>query len=207
MLQKTNSALSKGSNLNWFCTIITNPSILFEIKYKINNEIAIVSYSIESIIEWQGAESAINILVQLDEEFYSKQIRYINGEVSFNSYQGNYMPETQDEFYISDVDELTEGLMDFIEIHFKNVREYIDSEMFSLIKDGGQSPLADMHCWECGEEYICVDVNYGTFGQCLNCGEMNEIAICSRCECFFEGNANEEGPIFCDNCLEYFKSQ
>lgn len=180
---------------------------LFEIKYKINDETAIVSYSIESIIESQGAESAINILVQLGKEFYSKQIRYINGEVSFNSYQGNYMPETQDEFNISDVDELTEGLIDFIETHFENMREYIDSEMFSIIKDGGQNPLADIPCWECGEEYICVDENYGTFGQCLNCGEMNEIAICSRCECFFEGDANEEEPIFCDNCFEYFESQ
>jgi len=180
---------------------------LFEIKYKINDETAIVSYSIESIIESQGAESDINILVQLGKELYSKQIRYINGEASFNSYQGNYMPETQDEFNVSDVAELTEGLMDFIETHFENMREYIDSEIFSLIKDGGQSPLADIPCCECGEEYICVDETYGTFGQCLNCGEMNEIAICSRCECFFEGNANEEELIFCDNCLEYFESQ
>lgn len=180
---------------------------LFEIKYKISDETAIVSYSIESITEWQGAESVINILVQLDEEFYSKQIRYINGEVSFNSYQGNYMPERQDEFYISDVDELTEGLVDFIETHFKNIRESIDSEMFSIIKDGGQSPLADIPCWECGEEYICVDENYGTFGQCLNCGEMNEITTCSRCECFFEGHGNEEELVFCDNCLKYFESQ
>lgn len=169
---------------------------LFEIKYKINDETANVSYSIESIIDSQGAESAINILVQLGKEFYSKQIRYINGEVSFNSYQGNYMPETQDEFNISDVDELTEGLIDFIGTHFENMREYIDSEMFSIIKDGGQNPLADIPCWKCGEEYICVDENYGTFGQCLNCGEMNEIAICSRCECFFEGDANEEELFF-----------
>ncbi|OLS01935.1 hypothetical protein [Tissierella creatinophila] len=181
--------------------------ILFEVKYKINDEIAIVSYSIESITESQGDESSINILVQLGKESYSKQIRYINGEVSFNSYQGNYMPERQDEFYISDVDELTEGLMDFIETHFENMRECIDSEMFSIIKDGGQNPLAEIPCWECGEDYICVDENYGIFGQCLNCGEMNEIAICSRCECLFEGNSNEEEPVFCDNCLDYFESQ
>lgn len=180
---------------------------LFEIKYKINDKTAIVGYSIGSIIESQGAESNINILVQVGEESYSKQIRYINGEVSFNSYQGNYMPETQDEFYISDLDDLTEELINFIETHFENIREYIDSEMFSIIKDGGENPLADIPCWECGEEYVCVDENYGTFGQCLNCGEMNEIAICSRCECFFEGDVNEDEPVFCDNCLEYFKSQ
>lgn len=181
--------------------------ILFEIKYKINNKIAIVSYSTEYIIDSQGAESSINILIKLDKEIYSKQIRYINGEVSFNSNQGNYMPEIQDELYISDVDELTEALMNFIETHFENMREYIDSQMFSLIKNSGEIPLAEIPCWQCGEEYICVEENYGTFGQCLNCGEMNEIEICSRCKYFFEGTGNEEEPIFCDSCLEYFRSQ
>ena len=181
--------------------------ILFEITYKINNKIATVSYSLESLIDSQGAESTVDVTIQVDEESYTKSIGYINGEASFNSYQGNYMPETQDEFCVSDLEELMEGINGFLETHFENKRESMDSEMFSIIKDGGNSPLADVPCCECGEDYICVDENYGTFGQCLNCGEINSIAMCERCSCYFEGESSNEEPVFCENCLDYFAEE
>ena len=81
--------------------------------------------------------------------------------------------------------------------------------MYSIIKDGGNSPVADISCCECGEEYICVDENYGVFGQCLNCGEMNEICLCDRCGCYFEGESNEyrDAPNLCDSCQDYYENQ
>lgn len=181
--------------------------VLFDVKYKIEDETAKVSYELESIIDSQGAESTVSISIQIGEENYSKFIRYVNGEASFNSYQGNYMPETQDEFNMSDLEELMEGLVEFLDEHFENKRESIDLEMYSIIKDGGSSPVADIPCWGCGEDYICVDENYGDSGQCLNCGEINEIAACSRCECYFEGESNGDEPVFCENCLDHFEKE
>jgi len=181
--------------------------VLFEIEYKIDGETAEVCYEIESVIDSQGAESAVSISIQIGKENYSKPIRYINGEVSFNSYQGNYMPETQDEFYMSDLEELMEGLVGFLDEHFENKRESIDSEMYSIIKDGGSSPVADFPCWGCGEEYICIDENYGVLGQCLSCGEMIDISVCDRCGCHFEGEPSEDGPDFCENCLDHFEKE
>lgn len=49
--------------------------------------------------------------------------------------------------------------MDFVETHFENIYEYTDLEIFSIIKDGVQNPVAKMPCYECSEEYICVDEN------------------------------------------------
>lgn len=181
--------------------------VLFEIEYKIEGETAEVNYTLESVIDSQGAESAVSISIKVGKESYSKSIRYINGEASFNSYQGNYMPETQDEFNMSDLEELMEGLVAFLDEHFENRRESIDSEMYSIIKDGGNSPVADIPCWECGEEYICVDENYGSYGQCLNCGVANDISVCERCGCYFEGEPTEGEPDFCENCLDYFDKQ
>lgn len=181
--------------------------VLFEIEYKIDKETAKISYNLESVVDSQGAESTVSILIQIGEESYSKSIRYINGEASFNSYQGNYMPETQDEFNMSDLEELMDELVEFLDEHFENKRESIDSEMYSIIKDGGSSPVADIPCWGCGEDYICVDENYGDWGQCLNCGEINEIAVCARCECYFEGESDGDEPVFCDNCLERFDEE
>ena len=188
-------------------SIENDTGILFEIRYKVNDESAIVSYSIECMDDSQGSESVVAVNIMVGENVFSKDIAYTNGEISFNSHQSCYMPETQDSISMEDLSALKEGAVDFLNEQFENLREKVDSEMFSIIKDGGNSPLAEFSCWECGEEYICIDENYGALGQCLNCGEMNDICFCDRCESYFEGTADEDGPNFCENCLEDFNKE
>lgn len=188
-------------------SIENDTGILFEIRYKVNDESAIVSYSIECMDDSQGSESVVAVNIMIGENVFSKDIAYTNGEISFNSHQSCYMPETQDSISMEDLSALKEGAVDFLNEQFENLREKVDSEMFSIIKDGGSSPLAEFSCWECGEEYICIDENYGALGQCLNCGEMNDICFCDRCESYFEGTADEDGPNFCENCLEDFNKE
>lgn len=188
-------------------SIENDTGILFEIRYKVNDESAIVSYSIECMDDSQGSESVVAVNIMVGENVFSKDIAYTNGEISFNSHQSCYMPETQDSISMEDLSALKEGAADFLNEQFENLREKVDSEMFSIIKDGGSSPLAEFSCWECGEEYICIDENYGALGQCLNCGEMNDICFCDRCESYFEGTADEDGPNFCENCLEDFNKE
>ena len=188
-------------------SIENDTGILFEIRYKINDESAVVSYSIECMDDSQGSESVVAVNIMVGENVFSKDIAYTNGEISFNSHQSCYMPETQDSISMEDLSALKEGAVDFLNEQFENLREKVDSEMFSIIKDGGSSPLAEFSCWECGEEYICIDENYGALGQCLNCGEMNDICFCDRCESYFEGTADEDGPNFCENCLEDFNKE
>lgn len=188
-------------------SIENDTGILFEIRYKVNDESAIVSYSIECMDDSQGSESVVAVNIIVGENVFSKDIAYTNGEISFNSHQSCYMPETQDSISMEDLSALKEGAVDFLNEQFENLREKVDSEMFSIIKDGGSSPLAEFSCWECGEEYICIDENYGALGQCLNCGEMNDICFCDRCESYFEGTADEDGPNFCENCLEDFNKE
>lgn len=188
-------------------SIENDTGILFEIRYKVNDESAIVSYSIECMDDSQGSESVVAVNIMVGENVFSKDIAYTNGEISFNSHQSCYMPETQDSISMEDLSALKEGAVDFLNEQFENLREKVDSEMFSIIKDGGSSPLAEFSCWECGEEYICIDENYGALGQCLNCGEMNDICFCDRCESYFEGTADEDGPNFCESCLEDFNKE
>lgn len=184
---------------------------LFEITYKMTNETSNVLYSIDAINGSQGEESMMELSIQMNDERYTKTIRYINGEVSFNAYQGNYIPETQDTFYMSDLEELMEELIEFIDLHFENMREKVDSEMYSIIKDGGNHPTAEgIYCFNCDEEYICVDQSYADFGKCLNCGEMNSICLCERCSCYFEVDDDyyeDDEPRLCDNCLEHYENE
>ena len=141
-------------------SIENDTGILFEIRYKVNDESAIVSYSIECMDDSQGSESVVAVNIMVGENVFSKDIAYTNGEISFNSHQSCYMPETQDSISMEDLSALKEGAVDFLNEQFENLREKVDSEMFSIIKDGGSSPLAEFSCWECGEEYICIDENY-----------------------------------------------
>ena len=181
---------------------------LFDITYKITDSTFSVNYSNASIDSSEGADSAITVSIQIHSNSYSKQIRYTNGEASYNEYQGNFMPETQDMFNMSDLEELMNELVEFIDTHFKNMREKVDSDMYTIIKDGGNSPVADgVTCYECGEEYICIDEKYGTYGQCLNCGEKNDISVCSRCGCFFEGEPSDDGVDFCESCSDDFMKE
>ena len=129
-----------------------------------------------------------------------KHLSYINGKAVFDDYQSCYVPETADEFSNCSLRELQGEMINFIDKYFINDRENIDSSMYSIIKDGGESPVANVPCFQCGEEYICIDESYGKYGQCLNCGEMNEIGICSRCGNYFECEDSDKYPIFCENC-------
>ena len=124
-------------------SIENDTGILFEIRYKVNDESAIVSYSIECMDDSQGSESVVAVNIMVGENVFSKDIAYTNGEISFNSHQSCYMPETQDSISMEDLSALKEGAVDFLNEQFENLREKVDSEMFSIIKDGGSSPLAE----------------------------------------------------------------
>ncbi|MBE6810710.1 MAG: hypothetical protein E7521_06605 [Ruminococcaceae bacterium] len=166
---------------------------LFDITYKISQETVSVEYHIDCLDDEPGSESVCR--VGINDKFID--ISYSNGEAEFNDDVGCYVPITQDEI-LEDID-LAEWVTDYIGIHFENLREKVDSDMYSIIKDGGISPILEFGCWECGEPYICIDDEYAPFGTCLNCGAHNDIVKCDRCEQYFEGEDNGEFNL-CENC-------
>ena len=185
-----------------------NGELFFTIEYKITEETLDIYYEFNVLDDSQGSTSEITIYYCYNDEKNKFPVRYTNGMVEYNDHQANYMPLTNDVFYDSDIEKLMENLQDFVNENFENIRADIDASMYSIVKDGGTSPVAeDVLCWECSEEYVCINENYGTFGQCLNCGEMNEICKCSRCECYYDGIEHEDEVNFCDNCKDWFENQ
>lgn len=154
---------------------------LFNIKNLVNNEEISVSCNID-IDKSQGAKSELVINIKYDDIEKEYRIPYINGEASFDYEQCNYMPQTEDEFGELELEEAISSIIDFVNDNLKSIREEIDRVMYRIVKEGGTSPVADsIQCWNCGEEYICVKENYGDIGQCLNCGEINDIYQCEIC--------------------------
>ena len=167
--------------------------VLFDITYKISQETVSVEYRVDSLDDEPGSQSTFRIFI--NDDFI--EVNYLNGKAEFNYDVGCYVPITQDE--ILDNTDFTEWIMDYIETHFENLREKVDADMYSIIKDGGISPILELACWECGEPYICIDDEYAPFGSCLNCGAHNEIVKCDCCEQYFEGEDSGDVNI-CDNC-------
>lgn len=138
---------------------------------------------IASIDDNPGEESNLKISLRYSEETVgSYTIKYTNGAISYDSEQCTYMPEKEDEINDEDFNECIDNIVDIVDDILENIREKIDCEMYSITKEGGDSPVADsVYCWNCGEEYICVNEEYGEIGQCLNCGEINDIYKCESC--------------------------
>lgn len=188
--------------------------LLFEIKYRITEDRLAIRYKIECIDACQGEESTMAIIISTDHNSITHFIGHTNGEVSFNTEQGCYMPERGAEISLEDFEQLKDKLVEFIHDNFENMRETVDAETYEIIKDGGSSPVSeDIICYGCGEEYICVDENYAELGQCLNCGEKHEICQCERCGWYFECSSNS-GKVgyydemdICEACREYYKQQ
>ncbi|MFV0424397.1 MAG: hypothetical protein ACK5K7_02345, partial [Bacilli bacterium] len=159
---------------------------LFTIKYKISDEEAIISYIVKDLSTSQGSDSSIVVRCEINGVEISSDIKYVNGEVEYNSDQGYYMPVTLDYIDLNDIEQLKEGLLDLVNNQFTSLREKLDAEIYSIKKDGGNDPVSWIPCWNCNESYICIDENYATFGQCLNCGEHHEIVYCDRCGTYFD---------------------
>lgn len=179
---------------------------VFIIKYKITEESILIKYFFE-IDDYQGSTSILYLdITDGNKSLKNFEITYINGEVSYNSEQCYYMPETEDEFAQESLDNAYANILNFINEHFEDLKQKVDEDMYSILKDGGQSPITDLACYECGELYICINEEYAEFGTCLNCGAKNDITICERCECYFQVE-DDEVPALCQNCIEYYKKQ
>ncbi|WP_343339065.1 hypothetical protein TPELB_14140 [Terrisporobacter petrolearius] len=138
---------------------------------------------IASIDDSQGEVSELNIVLKYNgETIKNYTITYTNGAISYDSEQCTYMPEIEDKIDEEEFNECIDNIVYIVDDKLENIREKIDCKMYSIIKDGGDSPVADsICCLNCGEEYICVNEEYGEIGQCLNCGEINDIYKCETC--------------------------
>lgn len=185
---------------------VTDSQSLFNIKHLVTEEE--ISISCEVIIDTsQGGQSILKIIFIYGNIIETFNVPYINGEVSYNEEQCNYMPETEDEFGEIQLQEAIEELIDFINVNLESLREKVDSQMYSIIKDGGNSPVADICCCNCGERYICIDEHYAEFGRCLNCGEMNEIYVCNKCGEYCDEVHDVAGVQLCENCYQEFEAE
>ncbi|WP_373486131.1 hypothetical protein [Acetobacterium malicum] len=182
---------------------------LFRVVYKITNDELIV-YCEQDINDNWGEYSYINLKWRHGKHIVEYEINYTNPDYEQDSEEELYMPYFDEEFEQKKFECATNEILEYIEINFENMREIVDAAMYRIIKDGGNNPLAEIPCSECGEEYICVDETIAEKGLCLNCGNMHDLCECERCGKYYEGcdsDYEDDEPRICDYCLDHYKNE
>ena len=149
-----------------------------------------------NIIDSEGADSTLKVYCTTED--FKTYIEYRNGAVEYDSDSGLYMPITEDE--IDDVDSIIDETVDFIDTEIQNYMENANPEDI----------IEYLYCCECGTDAICINENVLPVGTCMNCGFVNEVHECNRCNSWF--NSDEDGRIiddvaFCQNCLDEMEEE
>lgn len=182
---------------------------LFRVIYRITGAELIVYCELDIEDSWED-NSQLNIKWRCGDHIVEYEINYTNPNYEYDSEEGVYMPISYEEYEQRVFERVANEIKEYIEINFENMREMVDAAMYRIIKDGGNNPLAEIPCFECGEEYICVDETIAEKGLCLNCGNMNDLCECERCGKYYEGcdsDYEDDEPRICDYCLDHYKNE
>ncbi|MCF2650586.1 hypothetical protein [Niallia circulans] len=156
----------------------------------------------------QGDTSILMVSISIVDKSNRWDINFTNGKYSYNQEQDSFMPEINDRLDDNSIEEAKQGICDFIEENFPNLRE--DADIHNHLNAMGKTAAiteSDVYCWDCGEEYICIDNEYAPVGTCLNCGAKNHIIYCTYCQCPIEAeeitdkNETLNYCSFCDDKL------
>lgn len=173
---------------------------LFLIKSCLNNEELEFKYE-KVICDEEGAESTVTIYT----EGFSKTITFQNGKIEYDDIQGYYIPLVKDGIDNNALEDGAQEIVALINTFFESIKtdisQKIDDENIESMKECGLPVLADdIFCAECGELGIYIGNQVLKFGQCPNCGSINDIKVCSSCGCLY--NADFLGNEYlCHDCL------
>ena len=175
---------------------------VFKICNNVNKEDTLCVYGKINITEGEGETSKLLISIRCkDNIFMQAEIQYTNGEVIYDAEQSCYMPERDSMINIEVIDNLSANLIAYVENEMNTLKKEIDDSRYSILKDGGNLPVADLVCWNCGCEYISIDDELYPYGKCINCGEDNNLKECGRCGELY--NESEDGDdFFCGYCKQ-----
>ncbi|AIY08775.1 hypothetical protein LK13_09345 [Paenibacillus polymyxa] len=175
---------------------LNEESIIFTIEHNVTRD-DIQVIVLPDIDSSAGATSTVTLRVITNDKEEMFDLYYTNGEAEYNDEQTNYMPLVQDHW------EVTSGL--------SKMEKFISSLISSDFPEITEDEIANVPCRHC-ESYTIYfsdeesDVEspsrYKT-GECLNCGRINTLGFCMRCD----RTLNQEEDGLCDGCEAYIDAQ
>lgn len=176
---------------------LNEESIIYTIEHNVTRD-DIQVFVLPDIDSSAGATSTVTLRVITKDKEEMFDIYYTNGEAEYNEEQTNYMPLVHDHW------EVTSGL--------SKMEKFISSLVSSDFPEITEDEIASVACRHCGSYsvyYLSDEESDGestlrySMGECLNCGKVNTLGFCLRCD----KTLNQEEDGLCDSCEAYIDAQ
>jgi len=188
-----------------------NPQILFSVNSNVNETFSFKVYVSIEITDGMGEDSYLKLWIEKQDGtiFLETEVIYHNGKAHEDSIECYYIPDSRSSFDNEILKNFIENLKSYIKNDMNKIKIKADSLVFSSVKDGGASPVANIPCWNCSQYYISVNDVLYPYGKCMNCGEENEIFICEKCGNIYPENEGGEfgGIHLCSYCWEKIENE
>lgn len=160
-----------------------------------------------NINDGMGEDSYINLWIENVDmiKILEVEVMYHNGEAHEDTMECYYIGDSESYFENEKLKKFIEDLKRYITNEMNTIKLEVDNLCYSTVKHGGNLPVADFPCCNCNEKYISIDDNLYTYGNCVNCGEENEILECILCGEIYP--CEECRGEMCNYCFEKLEKE
>ncbi|MDO4553661.1 MAG: zinc ribbon domain-containing protein [Lachnospiraceae bacterium] len=185
--------------------------VLFSVNSNVDESFSFKVCAFIDITDGMGEDSYLKLWIEKEDgtTLLDAKVLYHNGEAHEEPMERYYIPDSDSSLDNEELNGFIEELKNYIKEDMNSIKTHADMLSFSAIKDGGDLPVADIPCWNCGQDYISVNDDLYPYGKCMNCGEENEISVCERCGNIYP---DDEGGKFggiglCNYCFEKIEKE
>lgn len=107
--------------------------------------------------------------------------------------------DSDSEYDDTEVHDFLEDLIAYIEDDLNPYVKQVSAMEYEYVRHGGESPVADFPCQECGKEGVSITEDLLPVGKCCYCGYENEIHICELCGTVYDDYGGDEH--LCNGCM------
>lgn len=170
------------------CTVICNAS---------GDELEIITSM--SLDGEMNSTSCLNIEAKHNNKTVTEvECTYYNGEAHEDD-SGVFMPDSDSEYNDSRIPDFLEDLMVYINDELNPYLERLFSLEYEYGKYGGEKPVADFVCAECGKTGVSILEDFLPIGKCCYCGYENDVNICEICGTVYDDMGGNEH--LCNGCV------
>ena len=123
---------------------------------------------------------------------------YYNGK-GHEGEEGLCVADSDSEYDDTEVHDFLEALIAYIEENLNPYVKHVAAIEYEHGRHGGEPPVADFPCQECGKDGVSITEDLLPIGKCCYCGYENEIHICELCGTVYDDYGGDEH--LCNGCM------
>ena len=144
-------------------------------------------------------DSSLNIeAVHQEDGIVKAECSYHNGR-GHEGDAGECIADSGSSYDTLQLDVFKEELFAYIEEELNPYAKKLPDLEYEAVTEGGNSPVADFPCWECGKNGVSIQEDFYPIGKCCYCGSENEVHICEMCGTVYDEFGGNEH--LCNACM------